>query len=215
MQTKTELNISPRILEGDDIALLMLDGYIDSTTAVLLKKEIDKLGKNMFRFIIDFTGVEYVSSAGWGVILSRIREFRDKKGDIIFVKMSEEVHSIFELLELSQVIKHFPTIEEALRHFGVTATVSMTEFVEPVSDGMKPQEGHILAIEDAVRITVRENPLLTSSQIKQILCSPTYGFTGLSTLKVYFLLRRLRLHTREKKLYYAWQYLKKKRGRDT
>jgi anti-sigma B factor antagonist len=211
MQTKTELKIIPRILGGDEqIALLMLDGYIDSTNAVLLKKEIERLGKKIFRFIINFTGVEYVSSAGWGVILSRIREFREQKGDIVFAKMSEEVHSVFELLELNQVIKHFTTIEDALRHFGMTEPISLAELVEAGLDEQKSQKDRKLTVEDAIRIIVCENPLLGSSQIKKTLSSPVYGFKRLTTLKVYFLLRRLGLHTREKKLYYAWQHLIKK-----
>lgn len=210
MQLKTELNIDTRILGSDDIAVLTLDGYIDSMTAIQLKKEIERLGKNIFRFIIDFAGVEYVSSAGWGVILTRIREFREKKGDIIFIRLSEEVNSIFELLELNQVIKHFPTIEDGLKYFGVTAPDTLAEYIEAASAEHKPQEDHDLVVEDAVRIIVRENPLLTSSQIKQILRSSVYGFTNMNTLKVYFLLRRLGLNTREKKLYYAWRHLAKK-----
>jgi len=210
MQLKTELNIDTRILGSDDIAVLTLDGYIDSMTAIQLKKEIERLGKNIFRFIIDFAGVEYVSSAGWGVILTRIREFREKKGDIIFIRMSEEVNSIFELLELNQVIKYFPTIEDGLKYFGVTAPDTLAEYIEAASAEHKPQEDHDLVVEDAVRIIVRENPLLTSSQIKQKLRSSVYGFTKMNTLKVYFLLRRLGLNTREKKLYYAWRHLVKK-----
>lgn len=210
MQLKTELNIDTRILDSDEIAVLMLDGYIDSMTGVQLKKEIERLGKNIFRFIIDFAGVEYVSSAGWGGILTRIREFREKKGDIVFIKMSEEVNSIFELLELNQVIKHFTTIEDGLRHFGVTDPYALAEHVKAASAEHKPQEDHDLAVEDAVRHIVRENPLLTSSQIKQKLRSPVYGFTKMNTLGVYFLLRRLGLNTREKKLYYAWRHLAKK-----
>ena len=76
MQTETELKITARTLNGDDLAMLTLDGYINSTTAAALKKKIEHLGKKIVRFIINFRGVEYVSSAGWGVVLTRIRENR-------------------------------------------------------------------------------------------------------------------------------------------
>lgn len=208
---QTELRITSHIVHGDDeIALLVLDGYIDSTTAVQLRKEIEHFGRKIVRFVINFAGVEYVSSAGWGVILARIREFREQKGDIVFVKMSDEVHSIFELLELSQIIKYFPTVEEALKHFGVTAPVSLAELAVPGTGEDRPREERTLKIDEAIRVIVRENPLLSASQIRHSLTSPAYGFKKLSTLKVYVLLRRLGLHTREQKLYYAWRYLVKK-----
>ena len=215
MQAKTELKVTSRILDSDDIAMLTLDGYIDSTTAVLLKREIEHLGRKIFRFIINFRGVEYVSSAGWGVVLTRIREFREKKGDIVFVKMSEEVFSIFQLLELDQVIKYFPAAEDALRYFGVTVPITAAELEEPMPVSGDSRETQKLPIEAAIRRIVRENPMLNTSQIKQTLTSTAYGFPRMNNLKVYFLLRRLGLHTKERKLYYAWQYLAKKRGRET
>jgi anti-sigma B factor antagonist len=210
MQLKTELNIDTRIFDNDEIAVLRLNGYIDSMTAVQLKKEIERLGKKICRFIIDFAGVEYVSSAGWGGILTRIREFRGKKGDIVFIRMSEEVNSIFELLELNQVIRYFPTIEEGFRHLGVTDPYALAEHVRAASADQKPQEGQSLTVEDAIRRIVRDNPLLTSSQIKQTLRSPAYGQIKINTIQLFFLLRRLGLNTREKRLYYAWRHLTKK-----
>ncbi|UCC10964.1 MAG: STAS domain-containing protein [candidate division WOR-3 bacterium] len=210
MQTETELKITSRTLDSNDLAMLTLDGYINSTTAVQLKKEIEHLGKKIFRFIISFRGVEYVSSAGWGVVLTRIREFREKKGDIVFINMSDEVNSIFKLLELNQVIKYFSTTKDALRYFGVTEPGAVSELEEPLSGGDGSPDAQRLTIEDAIRRIVRENPLLNATQIKQTLTSPAYGFVKLNTLKVYFVLRRLRLNTRERKLYYAWQCLVKK-----
>ncbi len=210
MEAKTDLKIASRTVDSNELAMLTLDGYINSTTAVILKKEIEHLGKKIFRFIINFRGVEYVSSAGWGVVLTRIREFREKKGDIVFIKMSDEVQSVFKLLELDQVIKYFPTTEDALKYFGVTDPVAVSEIEEPLPGADGSRDTQQLSVEEAIRRIVRENPMLNVTQIKQTLTSPAFGFIKLNTIKVYFLLRRLGLNTREKKLYYAWQYLAKK-----
>ena len=149
METKTELSITSRVLEQNGIALLTLEGYIDSTTALLLKHEIEHLGKKIFRFIIDFSGVEYVSSAGWGVFLTCIREFRGKEGDIIFVNMSDEVQSVFQLIELNQVIKHFPTVDDALKYLGVSTPVSLADFVDLTSDEHRSHKPQQLTVADA------------------------------------------------------------------
>ena len=84
---------------------MTLDGYIDTMTAPLQNKELLSAGDEICRFIIHFGGIDYVSSAGWGVILGRIKENREKGGDIVFVKMAKDVHSIYKLLDLTKVIK--------------------------------------------------------------------------------------------------------------
>ncbi len=118
MKEAEELKIT-QIVTGDKhkIAILNLHGYLDSNTSPLLKERFLSLDNETHRFVLDFTDVEYVSSAGWGVILGRIKDYRDKGGDIVFVKMNKEVASVYELLELNNIMKHFITIQEALDYF--------------------------------------------------------------------------------------------------
>lgn len=221
MKETVELNIAVRVMgKQKSVAILTLDGYIDSTTAAYLKDELLSLGRDINRFILNFSGVEYVSSAGWGVILARIKEHREKGGDIIFTKMIKEVYSIYQLLELDKVIKYFPNIEESLKNFGEISTTPVAEPPVPVKE-KKREEPKVKAepapverpkkknIEDAVRTIVADNPLLNSRQIKERLLSRDYGFEKLGRFTIYSLLRRLGLSTREKRLFYAWQQEKK------
>ncbi len=118
MKEAEELKITQTITgEKHKIAILNLYGYLDSNTSPLLKERFLSLDSQTPRFVLDFSNIEYVSSAGWGVILGRIKEYRDKGGDIVFVKMNREVASVYELLELNKVMKHFITIQEALHYF--------------------------------------------------------------------------------------------------
>lgn len=211
MKENTGLKITPRLLgKGKNIALLTLDGYIDTTTASLLKHELLTLGQEVHRFIINFSGVEYVSSAGWGVILGRIRENREKDGDIVLVKMIKDVFSIYKLLDLQKVIKYFPNIDDGIRYYGDSVSASTIEEYKVMESEQKPEEvPEKLAIEDTIRSIVRKNPLLNSFQIKRILQGAEYGIKGLNVFKVYFALRRMGFNTREKRLYFAWQEEKK------
>jgi anti-sigma B factor antagonist len=119
MKEASVLRIKRKIV-GDryKAAILLLDGYIDSNTAPQLKETLLSLGKEIHRFILDFSDVQYVSSAGWGIVLARIKEHREHGGDIVFVNMSKEISSVYELLELDKVIKHYPNAQEALNGFG-------------------------------------------------------------------------------------------------
>ncbi|UCG91167.1 MAG: STAS domain-containing protein [candidate division WOR-3 bacterium] len=118
MKEAEELKITQTITgDKQKIAILNLHGYLDSNTSPLLKERFLSLDSQTHCFVLDFSDVEYVSSAGWGVILGRIKDYRDKGGDIVFVRMNREVASVYELLELNKVMKHFITIQEAVHYF--------------------------------------------------------------------------------------------------
>lgn len=212
MEENTGLRITSRLIGKDkNIALFSMDGYIDTITAPLLKKELLSAGDNVCRFIINFGGVDYVSSAGWGVILGRIKENREKGGDIVFVKMTKDVHSIYKLLDLTKVIKYFPKIEEGINYYGYSVTeavkVEKHEVAKPKTDVTDKK----VKIEKTVRSIVKDDPLLNLFQINHLLREPEYGFKDVNIFKSYFTLRRLGLNTREKRLYFAWQQEKKSR----
>jgi anti-anti-sigma factor len=195
-------------LAGDEgrTAVVNINGYVDSTTAHLLKERLVLLAPEAKRFILDFSNVNYVSSAGWGVILGRIKETREKQGDIVFVNMVKEVYSIYELLELNRVIKYFPTLDAAAQHYGEKITAAkQAKPVEPVAP-QKPREiSRKMTLEEAVRAVVSRNPLLNSGQLKTIIQGPPYSIAGLNRLKMYFTLRRMGFGSKEKRLYFAWQ----------
>lgn len=212
MEENTGLRITSRLIGKDkNIALLTLDGYIDTMTAPLLKKELLSTGDEICRFILHFGGIDYVSSAGWGVILGRIKENREKGGDIVFVKMAKDVHSIYKLLDLTKVIKYFARIEEGINYYGysVTETVKVEkhEVQKPKTDVTDKK----MDIEETMRLIVQDDPLLNLFQINHLLRGPEYGFKDINIFKAYFTLRKLGLNTREKRLYSAWQQEKKLR----
>ena len=212
MEENTGLRITSRLIGKDkNIALLALDGYIDTMTAPLLKKELLSTGEDISRFIIHFGGIDYVSSAGWGVILGRIKENREKGGDIVFVKMAKDVHSIYKLLDLTKVIKYFAKIEEGINYYGYSVTeaveVEKHEVLEPKTDVTDKK----MQIEETVRLIIQDDPLLNLFQINHLLRGSEHGFKDINIFKAYFTLRKLGLNTREKRLYFAWQQEKKLR----
>ncbi len=112
--------VETRTDERSETVILHLTGDIDSNTAPELKARLLSLMGQVRGIILDFGGVEYVSSAGWGVVLARIKEQRSRGGDIVFARMNSEVNSVFELLDLEQVAQHFASIEDGLHYFAST-----------------------------------------------------------------------------------------------
>jgi len=99
-----------------------VDGVIDTTTAGELEQVVDSLLKReRYRVVVDLAGVDYISSAGWGIFISHIKEVRDNDGDIKLANMVPNVYEIYELLEFDKVLKAYSSIDAARDDFHVTS----------------------------------------------------------------------------------------------
>ncbi len=105
---------------GRDIYVLRIDGFIDTITAPELERTLSTLvDQGKYGLIIDLGGVDYISSAGWGIFISRIKEVRGNGGDLKLAKMSPGVYEVFELLEFDRILRAYDSVEEAEKGFGV------------------------------------------------------------------------------------------------
>ncbi len=101
-----------------DVALFKTNGYIDTNTSPELQKHLGQtMEDGISQFVIDMGGVQYVSSAGWGVFVGEIRGLQEKGGDLKITQMSSEVYEVFEMLEFNRILKSYDTIEEAIEDF--------------------------------------------------------------------------------------------------
>jgi anti-sigma B factor antagonist len=98
-----------------DQQILEVAGYIDTTTSAELEREIKSLIQSRrYKVIVDLTRVSYISSAGWGIFISVIREIRENGGDLKLVGMVPDVYEVFELLEFQNILGAYPNVEEAV-----------------------------------------------------------------------------------------------------
>ncbi len=103
-----------------ELSIVRVDGVIDTMTATELERVMNSLlHQKKYNIIIDLGGVDYISSAGWGIFISNIREIRQNNGDIKLVQMVPNVHEIFELLEFDSILQSFDKIEKAKRDFNL------------------------------------------------------------------------------------------------
>ncbi len=112
------IRIHTRRHEAVEAVSIAVHGHIDTATSVELEKELQRvLRQKQYRIVIDLHGVEYISSAGWGIFLSEIRRIRQQGGDLRLAGMKPEVYDVYELLEFRTVLAHFPDQDEALASF--------------------------------------------------------------------------------------------------
>jgi anti-sigma B factor antagonist len=104
--------------DSEEIAIIEAKGFIDTTTAPELEKKLEEqLALNKYRIVVNLENIDYVSSAGWGVFVSEIREIRENSGDLVLVNMSPDVYDVYELMEFSSILKSYDNVDEAVASF--------------------------------------------------------------------------------------------------
>jgi len=89
--------------EGENI-LLKVVGRLETATAPLLDAEIKLIAPEVKNLAIDFTGVEYVSSAGLRVLLTAQKTMNARQGAMSLSGVNENVKRVFDITGFSSVL---------------------------------------------------------------------------------------------------------------
>ena len=82
--------------ENEDTLFLSIKGRVDTVTAPILEKSLQKqwTTKNLQ---IDFKELEYVSSAGLRVFLAALKKAKSYNGELKLFNINESVMEVFEI----------------------------------------------------------------------------------------------------------------------
>jgi anti-anti-sigma factor len=96
--------------------VVSVKGKIDAVTAPEFEKALSTLiaqGENIFLF--NFSGLEYISSAGLRSILATAKQLKPKGGNILFSGLKGPVKDVFKISGFGTIFKIFETREDALK----------------------------------------------------------------------------------------------------
>ena len=82
-------------LNGSELTLA-LTGRLDTTTAPELEAVIKENITGVTNLVMDFAGLEYLSSAGLRVILSA-QKTMNKQGEMVIRNVNETINEVFEI----------------------------------------------------------------------------------------------------------------------
>lgn len=100
--------------EEDKFYIIKIFGDADAASSIVLDKAIEKaIQDNRKCILIDGTSLNYIASAGLGVFISYIQEFKDKNIFFAIYGLSEKVENIFQILGLDKLLKIVDTKEKA------------------------------------------------------------------------------------------------------
>ena len=98
-----------------DIYIIEIDGDVDASSAILLDNAIEGAFKNgEKKIIVNCSRLEYISSAGLGVFMSYISDFKENGVKMILFEVSEKVINVFKILGLDALIEIVNDKSEAI-----------------------------------------------------------------------------------------------------
>ena len=91
---------------------------MELTTSDELDKVLDSLlNSKSYQIIIDLKKVDYISSRGWSIFLSKIKEIRENGGDLKLINMTDNVYEVYKVLEFFWFLRVYDSIQEAITDF--------------------------------------------------------------------------------------------------
>jgi anti-anti-sigma factor len=99
--------------------ILALSGRLDTDTSADVELALqDLLGAGERNFLIDLTGIGYVSSAGLRVLLATAKQLEGGKGSLRLCGLNPSVRQVFDVAGFSKLFALFPDRAAALGELG-------------------------------------------------------------------------------------------------
>lgn len=98
-----------------DTTIVKVKGRIDAVTAPEFEKRLAELmaeGEKIF--VLNFVGLEYISSAGLRSILTAAKQLKVKEGKLLFAELQGSVKDVFKISGFVSLFKVYDSEAEAL-----------------------------------------------------------------------------------------------------
>ncbi len=100
------------------VQVLSVNGRLDSSSAKKFKAAFEPLAKTgHVCFVINLSDVEFIDSAGLGVMVSALRKVNKKGGDVKLAEPRDSVRMLLELTRLHQVFDIYDGLSDAVEAF--------------------------------------------------------------------------------------------------
>lgn len=102
----------------DNKLVVYCEGRVDSTNANVFEEKLSAIiGEDQNKFIIDFSKIAFVSSAGLRVLLIAAKKVKPNGGAVILTGLSPEVQEVFDISGFTSIFTIYKTVEEALANY--------------------------------------------------------------------------------------------------
>ncbi|MCA6078279.1 STAS domain-containing protein [Fulvivirga sedimenti] len=103
-----------RTRSEENFNVMKVIGEIDASSSIQLDEAIgDIISEGAGNLIVDCSELSYISSAGLGVFMSYIEEFRKQDAGLVIAGLNPKVRNVFDILGLDQLLTISDTVEDA------------------------------------------------------------------------------------------------------
>ncbi|HTT67352.1 MAG TPA: STAS domain-containing protein [Gemmatimonadales bacterium] len=110
------MNITTRIEHG--VTVVGIAGNLDSNTSPQAQQALDgMLASGGRKMVVDFTALDYISSAGLRVLLGTAKRLNGAGGALRLFGLNQTVQEVFDISGFSTILAVFATEADALKGF--------------------------------------------------------------------------------------------------
>src|SRR6056297_1314273 len=100
----------------EDKVIFRLDGRIDAKTSPFLEKKLQTMfQENRYRILLDFSRVDYMSSAALRLLLSATKKVKANKGSLVLFSLIDDVMDIIRIAGFEKVLTICSTEQQAMQ----------------------------------------------------------------------------------------------------
>lgn len=101
-----------------DVVVLSPSGRVDHATAEELESalapHLARCGEGQDHVVLDFAGVDYISSAGLRILMLAAKQAKAQRGFLAVAAVQPLVQEILEISKFTLVIRTLPSVREAV-----------------------------------------------------------------------------------------------------
>ena len=99
--------------------VVKVSGRVDSATSPQMAEVLARINDTgRFKIVMDFTGLDFISSAGLRVLIATLKNCRRyNRGDLVLAGMPENIRSVFDLAGFTSIFTIFDDVLTAVGSF--------------------------------------------------------------------------------------------------
>lgn len=101
-----------------DVLILRMSGRLDAVSSPNAERKVfDFINKGQHKLLLDFSGVDYLSSAGMRMLLSVTKKLKTLSGKLVLFGVTTNVMDVLKMSGFDHVLELVKTEEDGLRRF--------------------------------------------------------------------------------------------------
>ncbi len=105
-------------MSNTSVTVVDIEGVLDINTVGDFEAMLQELfKKKQYKIVLNSEKLTYISSAGFGVLMSIIKDVRKNRGDIKISNVSPDIYKVFDLLELPGLFHILASEQDAVAEF--------------------------------------------------------------------------------------------------